>query len=218
MIFRRALTGIPFMFLTLLCFPQTDSLNSRAYISSNISLAFNGSLIYPGIRTGIELPVSTADLIISRRSKDPKRITRDRFIAVNAGWYHHPYFHDNFYLTGEWRMRRTLKGGFFSEFSPGIGYSRTFLGGTTYEVNDNGDVRIKKLAGYNYAMATVGGGLGFSLSEKKGIPLSLYSRLNILLMFPYNSTIYFRPAIEIGLIYKPACFIPLNVRKRIIKK
>jgi hypothetical protein len=218
MIFRRTLTAIPFMFLTLLSFPQTDSLSSRSYISSNISLALNGSLIYPGIRTGIELPVSTTDLIISRKSKDEKRIIRDRFITVNAGWYHHPYFHDNLYLTGEWRMRRTLKGGFFSEFSPGIGYSRTFLGGTTYEVNDNGDVKIKKLAGYNYALVTVGGGLGFSFSGKKGIPLSLYSRLNVLLMFPYNSTIYFRPAIEIGLIYKPACFIPLNVKKRIIKK
>ncbi len=215
---RRIASGLISLFFTLLCFSQTDSLNSNAYVSSQISLAFNGSLIYPGIRSAIELPVSSADLIISRKSKDPKLVTRCRFAAINAGWYHHPDFHDNLYFTAEWRMRRTLRGGFFSDFSPGIGYSRTFLGGTTYEVNNNGDVKIKKLAGYNYALATVGGGIGFNFAEKKSIPLSIYSRLNILMMFPYNSTIYLRPAIETGVIYRPPGFLPIKIRKRIIKK
>jgi hypothetical protein len=214
----RIAAGLIFLFFSLLCFSQTDSLNSKVYVCSNISLAFNGSLIYPGIRSGIELPLISADLIISRKSKDPKLVTRDRFIALNAGWYHHPDFHDNIYFTTEWRMRRTAQGGFFSEFSPGIGYSRTFLGGTTYEVSNNGDVKIKKLAGYNYALVTVGGGVGFNFSEKKEIPVSVYTRLNILMMFPYNSTVYLRPAIEMGVIYRPACFLPVKVKKRIIKK
>jgi hypothetical protein len=218
MSFRKVISGLCCLFFTLLGFSQTDSLNSRAYVSSNISLAFNGSLIYPGVRAGIELPVTTADLSISRKSKDPKLVTKDRFAAANLGWYHHPDFHDNLYLTAEWRMRRTLSGGFFSEFSPGIGYSRTFLGGTTYVVNENGDVKIKKLAGYSYALVTVGGGAGYNFSKKKGIPVSLYSRLNMLMMFPYNSTVYFRPAIELGVIYNPASFLPVKVKKRIIKK
>lgn len=218
MIFRRILAGLLFLSVTHFCFAQTDSVISRTRVSSNITMAFNGSLIYPGVRTGIELPVSTADLIISSDSADPKRVRRDRFIGLTAGWYHHPGFHDNLYFTAEWRMRRTLKGGFFGEFSPGLGYSRTFLGGTTYKVNDNGDVRIEKLAGYNYALITLGGGLGFDFAKKMSIPVSLYSRFNILMMFPYNSTIYFRPALEIGLIYKPARFIRVDIKKRIIKK
>ena len=215
---RKVISGLCCLFLSILCFSQTDSLTSRVYLSSNISLAFNGSLIYPGIRAGIELPVTTADLTISRKSKNPKLITKERFAAAVIGWYHHPDFHDNLYLTAEWRMRRTLRGGFFSEFSPGIGYSRTFLGGTTYEVNENGDVKIKKLAGYSYAVVTVGGGAGYNFSKKKGIPVSVYSRINMLLMFPYNSTVYFRPAIELGVIYSPVCFLPVKVRKRIIKR
>jgi hypothetical protein len=115
-------------------------------------------------------------------------------------------------------MRRSGTGGFFSEFSPGLGYSRTFLGGTTYEVNDNGDVKIEKNAGYNYALVTVGGGAGYSFYKKKGIPLSVYSRLNVLMMFPYNSTIYLRPAIELGVIYRPASFLRIKINKRIINK
>jgi hypothetical protein len=215
---RRIASGLIFLFFTLYCFSQTDSLNNKAYVSPNISLAFNGSLIYPGIRSGIELPVRSADLIISGKSKDPKLVTRDRFAAISAGWYHHPDFHDNLYFTVEWRMRRTLRGGFFSDFSPGIGYSRTFLGGTTYEVNNNGDVKIKKLAGYNYALVTAGAGLGFNFAELKSIPLSIYSRMNILMMFPYNSTIYLRPAIETGVFYRPDRFLPIKLKKRIIKK
>jgi hypothetical protein len=218
MSFRKIITGFCCLFFTLLCFSQTDSLNRKTIVSSNISLALNGSLIYPGIRAGIEFPVTTIDLTISRKSKDPKFVMKDRFAAGNIGWYHHPDFHDNLYLTAEWRMRRTLRGGFFSEFSPGLGYSRTFLGGTTYEVNDNGDVKIERLAGYNYALITVGGGAGYNFSEKKGIPVSIYSRLNMLLMFPYNSTVYPRPAIELGVIYLPEGFLPVKVKKRILKK
>ena len=45
-------------------------------------------------------------------------------------------------------MRRTKSRGFLTEFSPEVGLSRTFLGGTTYKVDDNGNVTIKKLAGY----------------------------------------------------------------------
>lgn len=85
-------------------------------------------------------------------------------------------------------------------------------------VNENGAVKIKKLAGYSYALVTVGGGAGYNFSEKKGIPVSLYSRLNILMMFPYNSTVYLRPAIELGVIYRPNGFLQVKVKKRIIKK
>jgi hypothetical protein len=40
----------------------------------------------------------------------------------------------------------------------------------------------------------------------------------MLIMFPYNSTVYFRPAIELGVIYNPARFLPVKVKKRKIKK
>lgn len=216
--FRRFLIISALLFPAFLSYSQTDSLAGTNYVSSNISFAFNGSLIYPGLRTGIEIPVYTVCLTSGGNSENSKSVIKNRFAAIDAGWYHHPDFHDNLYFTTEWRMRRTRKGGFFLEFSPGIGYSRTFLGGTTYVVNKYGEVKIDRLAGYNYALVTVGGGAGYSFSEKKGIPLSAYYRFNVLLMFPYNSTMYFRPAMELGLIFKPAKFIPVRIKKRIIEK
>ena len=216
-LFRRTLLGYLFLLISLDSFTQADSLISRDNISSNINFSFNGSLIYPGIRFGIEIPVNSFNLTRKSHTGIEKPILKDRFISCNSGWYHHPGFHDNLYFTVEWRMRRINKYGFFTEFSTGPGYSRTFLGGTTYQVDNNGKVSKIKSAGYNYALAIAGGGLGFDFSKRKRVPLSAFSKFDILTMFPYNSTIYFRPILELGLIYKPENFVQVKVKRRIVK-
>ena len=129
--------------------------------------------------------------------------SKNRFISGNLNWYHHPDFHDNLYLTAEWLMRRTRNTGFVSEFSAGPGFSRTFLGGTTYKVDDQGNISVVKWAGYNYALITIGGGLGYDLTVKKQLPVMAIAKMNLIVMFPYNSTMYFRPVLEIGIRYTP---------------
>jgi len=115
-------------------------------------------------------------------------------------------------------MRRTKANGLFTEFSPEAGLSRTFLGGTTYQVDNSGDVTIKKHAGYYYALVSAGVGIGYDFSKIKHKPFLIFAKLNMLMMFPYNSTIYLRPAAEIGLIYKPMNFISLKVKSKHLKK
>lgn len=200
------------------CFCQKDTLRSEEKISSNLKLAYNSSLIYPGVRTGIESPISRTYFIRLLKSGNVKKIVKDQFITTNLSWYHHPNFHDNLYTTMGWTMRRTRSTGFFTEFSPEIGCSRTFLGGTTYKVNDNGDIAVEKLAGYNYALVSLGGGIGYDFSVVKSKPFLAFYKLNLLTMFPYNSTIYMRPAMELGLIYKPSHFLPFKVRSKKINK
>ena len=200
------------------CFSQSDSLTIRKDVSSNLKIAYNSSLIYPGIRAGIEFPVYFVSLKKTIDSENEKSILKGRFISINASWYHHPDFHDNLYLTAEWTMRRAKGNGFFTEFSSGLGYSRTFLGATTYQVDDLGNVKIIKSAGYNYAMIIAGGGLGYDFSNKKEIQLSVFYKFDIMGMFPYNSTIYFRPVMEFGIIYKPLYFIRLSTKTRNILK
>jgi hypothetical protein len=131
-----------------------------------------------------------------------KSYKKERLVTGNLNWYHHPYFHDNLYLTAEWVMRRTKSTGFVSEFSAGPGYSRTFLGGTTYKVDNTGNIRIVRNAGYNYALITIGGGFGYDFSVVKHFPFSAVVTMNVISMFPYNSTIYVRPVLEFGVRYK----------------
>jgi hypothetical protein len=188
---------------TVYCNAQIDSTSKLNTCEYKLKLAYNSSLIYPGISTGIEFHLCKMDSILSVRHTGSKPLTRTRFISANLNWYHHPAFHDNLYLTAEWVMRRTRKNGFISEFSFGPGFSRTFLGGTTYIINGSGDVSVVKLAGYSYALLTIGEGFGIDFSVKKRLPFSTVAKMNLITMFPYNNTVYFRPVLELGIRYNP---------------
>lgn len=199
---------------SILCFSQSVDSVWVEKKASNLSLSYISSLIYPGARLGVELPVSTIYITKISKSGKEKDFTKDRFVSANLSWYHHPAFHDNVYLSAGWTMRRTKSNGFLTEFSPEAGLSRTFLGGTTYRVDDNGNVTIKRAAGYYYALISVGGGIGYDFSKTKQRPFLLFSKFNLLMMFPYDSTIYLRPVMEIGLIYKPIDFLSLKVKSK----
>jgi hypothetical protein len=218
MIFRRTLWGISLFLFTTTCFSQTDTLFHKDTVSSNLSISYNSSLIYPGIRAGVEFPVYSVSLKKNINSVNSKLIIKNRFISLNAGWYHQKDFHDNLYFTAEWTMRRVKENAFFTEFSAGLGYSRTYLGATTYEVDNTGGVDIIKSAGYKYAMIIAEGGLGYDFSNKKEVPISIFCMFDMMGMFPYNSTLYFRPAMELGIIYKPVNFIPFLIKTRVKTK
>jgi hypothetical protein len=189
------------LFKFSLCLAQEDSITKLSNNHYNLKLSYLSSVIYPGASAGIEFPVNLAKFQRSIEQTTLKQITKYRLISANLNWYHHADFHDNVYITAEWEMRRTNNKGIISEFSFGPGFSRTFLGGTTYRMNDAGDISVEKLAGYNYALITIGGGFGIDLSEKKKIPFLAIAKMNLISMFPYNSTIYFRPVMELGIRY-----------------
>ena len=186
-----------------LCQGQNDSIGEISGLKCNLKLAYLSTLIYPGASIGIEVPLQKLNAGMGEKYKKNRTIYRSRFISGNLNWYHHPDFHDNLYLTAEWVMRRTNSNGLISEFSGGPGFSRTFLGGTTYRVDESGDISIIRLAGYNYALLTIGYGLGIDFSVKKKLPYSVVFKMDLISMFPYNSTVYIRPVLEIGLRYSP---------------
>lgn len=205
---------IPLIILLLsscISYSQRDTTFSHR-TSSNIKLAYNSSLIYPGLRMGTETPFHRRIITKTKKSGKQKLVYKDQFFSSNFGWYRHPGFHDNLYLTVGYTIRRTGGKGFFAEFSPELGYSRTFLGGTTYRVDDNGNVSIKRMAGYNYGIVSLGGGIGYDLSITHAKPFAVYFKFNVLTMFPYNSTVYVRPAMELGVIYKPKYFLGFNTK------
>jgi hypothetical protein len=185
-------------------------------ISSSLKISYNSSIIYPGTRIGAEFPIIKNRYYNYKDSKINATFVKDRLISINLSWYHHSDFHDNLYLTAGYTMRRAKSKGFMIEFSPEIGMSRTFLGGTTYKVDNNGNVTIEKLAGYYYALISACGGIGYDFSMTTAKPYIAFIKINLLMMFPYNSTIYLRPAMEIGIIYKPPHFLSLKVNSKSI--
>lgn len=207
---KKILSLIVFCWALNLNAQTSDSVIKK---STNLKLSYNSSLTYPGARIGFELPVRSIELK-KIKSNGEKEVIKDRFITTQLGWYHHPSFHDNLYFTFGWTMRRIRYKGFFTEFCPEIGYSRTFLGGTTYTVNANNEVSVKRNAGYDYALVSLGFGFGYDYAKIKSKPFSAFCKLNVISLFPYNSTFYLRPAMEIGVIYKPKIFVSFNTKKK----
>jgi hypothetical protein len=183
------------------CPAQETFIRKMFYNPLNLNLAYISSVIYPGASAGVEFPIKQDFNFTSKKKHKDNYFSKSRFITANIKWYHHPDFHDNLYLISEWVMRRTKPSGFISEFSLGSGFSRTFNGGTTYKVDNNGNISVVKLAGYNYAVITLGAGCGYDFLVKKQQPFSAFAKGNMLFMFPYNSTIYFRPVLELGVRY-----------------
>ncbi len=196
-----------------ICFGQSSSAMLVPCPGTEVKISYNSSLIYPGISAGMGFMIIEKAIRRHKRKLVPDTIARRQFGTINFNWYHHPGFHDNIYLTAEWSLRKIWKSGYYSEFSAGPGYSRTFLGGTTYKIDNNGGVYIKKNAGYNYAMLTIGGGIGFDFSSMKNVPVSVFARMNLISMFPYNSTIYFRPVLELGVRLNTILLSGINKKK-----
>lgn len=194
---KTAISILTFLCCTV-CMAQTDSVPVPNKHLFNFKLSGNSSIIYPGMSIGAEFFLQKKDIQILKKSGESKTYTRARLISGNINWYHHPEFQDNLYFTAEYTMRRTNLKGFIKEVTFGPGFSRTFLGGTTYKVNSSGDVSIVRNAGYNYALITIGGGIGVDFSVKYNLPFAAMANLSMISMFPYNSSIYFRPVLGIG--------------------
>jgi hypothetical protein len=158
-----------------------------------------GTLIYPGLKAGVEWPIKYLQRVRIKKSRE-KVVYKQRYLSGSIAFYNHKDYHTNVFLLAEWQMRRMKPSGFFTEFAPGIGVSRTFLGGTTYRVNGNQQVEKVSLAGYTYAALSLSYGIGLDLRQKSNKNLAFYFKPSILVLFPYNSYLYARPIVEMGMI------------------
>jgi len=194
---------------------QSNSSN-QPKISSSIKVAYNSASIYPGIRLGFELPTQIIYKRKTKKNNQKKQIKKSQFLTFNIGYYHQADYHDNLYFTVGYTFRRVEQKGFFTEFSPEIGYSRTFLGGTTYQITDAGQVGIKHSAGYNHLLFSLGVGFGYDFSKLLSKPYALFYKANLMVILPYNNSVHLRPAMELGIIFTPAKLLPRHI-KTIIK-
>jgi len=190
------------MIKNLLLFGAVMALFCMKANAQNLKLSYNSSLIYPGAKVGYEVPLTTKNIEKIKRSGKKKIFTREKLLSVNAAFYHHKNYHDNLYVTAGISFRRTKPSGFFFEFSPELGVSRTFIDGTTYTFDDTDVLKIHKTNGYFYPLLSVGGGFGYDFSVKKELPVAAFTKLNILTSYPYNSGFYLRPTFELGISYK----------------
>ncbi len=166
-------------------------------VYSSIRVSYMGSVTYPGFKVGYELPYTQT--LISKDKRSGARIfTKERSLNVNFGMYHHPSFHDNYFLQAEWNLRRQKSKGMFYEFTPGMGASRTFLASATFNVDDSGDVSKVPMAGNYFALLSVSGSVGYNFSVNGNLPGKIFVKPGFIFLFPYSKLAYARPTVELG--------------------
>jgi hypothetical protein len=166
----------------------------------NLKLAYLSSIKYPGFHLGVEFPMFAKEKTIIKASGATKTKLKERFLTTDFSFYHHPDFHSNTILSAAWLMRKTRKSGWFVEFSPGIGYSRTFLDATTYVKTDDGSIKTKAFAGNNYFVASLESGLGYNFMLKNKQPIKAFLSGTMFVFAPFNTVALPRPSLELGVI------------------
>jgi len=118
--------------------------------------------------------------------------------SLGLAAYRHPANHYGLILSPELGYRRIGRRGSIFELAVAPAYFRYFLDGTTYEATPTGDFRKVPGAGGNAFLPTIGLGIGRDLSVRHGLPLSWYTRLNVMQQRPYNTTALLRFSLELG--------------------
>jgi hypothetical protein len=170
-----------------------------------------GSIIYPGFKIGVDRPFKYTK-VEKFRTMSPvfgnktKTYYKERYLSYNFGMYHQKSYHTNYLVQTEWIARRQKSKGFYVESSFGLGLSRTFVDGATYSVSDNGEIKKVPLAGNWFALASVGGGIGYNANSMKQKPFSIYLKHQWIFLFPYNAFVTPRPIVELGFNYNLSGF------------
>ncbi|MFD2034629.1 hypothetical protein ACFSKL_07515 [Belliella marina] len=173
--------------------------------ATGISGSLLGSLIHPGFKVAIERPYKFTQIDKHRKHRT-KTIYKERYLSYGLGMYHHINYHANYFSQTEWVARRQKSNGYYTESSLGLGISRTFVDGATFNVSDNGEVNKVFLAGNWFGLVSAGGALGYNANLKNKKNYSLYFKYNFLILFPYNSLVTVRPTIELGFNYNLSGF------------
>ncbi len=162
----------------------------------SIRLGYYGETVtHYGLKVAYERPIWGHVNVRNQASKQ-------FLIAPSLAAYRHPQNHIGFILSPELTYRRVGRRGGLFDLSVAPAYFRYFLDGYTYKVGQNGDFERVRLAGGSAFMPTVSVGVGRDLSVKHHLPLSWFTRLNVMQQRPYNVSQLTRFSLEAGVILK----------------
>lgn len=165
-----------------------------------IKLGYWASIAEPGFSLGMERPYRYIESKRRRSGKDHIKY-KERYLGAAFQMYHHRDFHSLLNIQVEWIQKRQFSGGLYLQRSAGIGLSRTFLAGPTYEVDAQGNIKKKNGQGNYYACIQLAGGIGYNWAVKRNIPWNIYIKPGASVIFPYNYYFLPKPTVELGVIY-----------------
>lgn len=187
------------------------SSNSYAQNSPSVSLGYWTDFgILPGVKISVEYPILIGLVEKEKERKRKKREPKIRQIknmhellgSFSIGYTPLVSQH-RFLFNFEVGYRITRKHGWFFDAWIGFAYENFANTGTTYKVDEDGNVKTVALASRGYATPNTGFGFGYDFAQRLDFPLSIYTRFLPALRLGYNN-VSFIPTVylDAGLKYK----------------
>lgn len=196
-----------FIFLLILSCQLDIHGQERAMGSWQIGY-FGNNVIHPGFKVSKEYVLKTWEKT-KDKVKGDKTSHRAYAFSPEFVFYRHKHNHYGLVLNPSVNYQRTRTTGGYVELRIGTGYHRSFLDGTTYRVNSNGEVETVPLPGQNTWISSITWSFGKDLRKTKELPIRYYMQLGASARTPYNH--HFLPSVNVG--FGMHYFIRLKERK-----
>jgi hypothetical protein len=181
--------------------PKDTSIVIETPVLMKNSVLFSPQQI--GFQIGLGKVLFQKEKHFFRKSGEEIIHTKNRTLYGNLGYYYQPGLHHHWFLTAEYQFSRVRKNGFFADFTPLLGVSRTFLTEATYSVDVNNNVTKNSLAGNWYLTSGFSMGLGktFIHNELGGLK-TIFGKLTVQTFYPNFNFIALKPYFQIGTIWE----------------
>lgn len=159
-------------------------------------------LTHPGFSLGYSHSLHTETKEKTKANGKEKSKDRTVFLLHSFSAYNQPRLSSGMMLTTSLGYRKTRAKGFFLQYGVGAGVFRSVLAGTTYEVDDNGEIEEKSFAGRTSFVNTWSMGFGKDFSKSGDLPIAIHWSSSLWFRYPYNNFVLPHFAGELGLSYK----------------
>jgi hypothetical protein len=155
-----------------------------------------------GFTTGISVPFHAG--IKEKWQKDFGKANseKDEFISAELGGYHHPLEYTAIIFNAGIGIRYIRSAMHFTELSFNQGLFRTFYDGVVYELDQNGNIKERKLFGRTYLTTGFAYSADWSVTNLSSNLWFIQLRPSVWLQYPYNSFLKMHCSLQAGISYR----------------
>ena len=158
-----------------------------------VSLSYFGELlVHPGIRLGVEIPISQSATASSLGN-------RAWVVGGHLTTYRHARNHRALIISGSISRERINQAGLMSDIRLESGYMASFVDGESFSWQ-NGEI-LESGSGSSHFYAGINGSLGWDFNKKSDLPMSVRLRPHLFIQAPFNSSLLLRAAGELQFTY-----------------
>lgn len=174
----------------------SDELNSTEYVP--IYLGYYGNNITnPGVKVGFEWDLLIIEKTIEKAKKVKIRRTK-LILSPSVAYYYNAASHGGLVISADAIWRTYTKRLFIFDAGIGVAYYTIFNSGESWEVDDNGNANNNGTGTRGYFSPAISFSFGKQFSLKNGLPMDIYSRVNINGLADYNAGSVAEYSLELG--------------------